>query len=44
MALPIPQNNTLLISTNPVFLTRFSARLDAEHLTAVKQQAAKAPR
>ena len=36
------QNNTLLVSTNPVFLARFSARLDAEHITAMQQQAAKA--
>jgi len=35
------QNNTLLISTNPVFLSRFSARLDTEHITAMQQQAAK---
>lgn len=32
------QNNTLLVSTNPVFLARFAARLDVEHLTAVRQQ------
>jgi hypothetical protein len=32
------QNNTLLVSTNPVFLARFSARLDAEHITAMQQQ------
>jgi hypothetical protein len=32
------QNNTLLVSTNPVFLSRFSARLDAEHITAMQQQ------
>lgn len=31
------QNNTLLISTNPVFLARFSAQLDAEHQIAVSQ-------
>jgi hypothetical protein len=36
------QNNTLLVSTNPVFLARFSARLDTEHITAMQQQAAKA--
>lgn len=35
------QNNTLLVSTNPVFLARFSARLDTEHITAMQQQAAK---
>jgi hypothetical protein len=32
------QNNTLLVSTNPVFLARFSARLDTEHITAMQQQ------
>jgi hypothetical protein len=32
------QNNTLLVSANPVFLSRFSARLDAEHITAMQQQ------
>lgn len=32
------QNNTLLVSANPVFLTRFAARLDAEHLTALGQR------
>jgi len=35
------QNNTLLVSTNSVFLARFSARLDTEHITAMQQQAAK---
>ncbi len=35
------QNNTLLVSTNPVFLARFSARLDAEHVTGLQQQAAR---
>lgn len=25
------QNNTLLVSTNPIFLTRFSSQLDTEH-------------
>ena len=35
------QNNTLLVSTNPVFLARFSARLDTEHLTAMQQQTVK---
>jgi hypothetical protein len=34
------QNNTLLVSTNPVFVSRFSARLDAEHITAMQQAAA----
>lgn len=33
------QNNTLLVSTNPVFLSRFSARLDAEHQIGLAQQA-----
>jgi hypothetical protein len=33
------QNNTLLVSVNPVFLSRFAARLDAEHLTGLAQQA-----
>lgn len=32
------QNNTLLVSTNPVFLARFSARLDAEHQIGLAQQ------
>lgn len=36
------QNNTLMVSANPVFNTRFSARLDAEHLTALAQQRAAA--
>jgi hypothetical protein len=36
------QNNTLLVSTNPVFLARFSARLDTEHITAIRQMATKA--
>jgi hypothetical protein len=35
------QNNTLLVSTNPVFLARFGARLDTEHAIAVHQQLAK---
>ena len=35
------QNNTLLVSVNPVFLARFSARLDTEHITAMQQQAKK---
>lgn len=42
-AVPAPgfraQNNTLLVSANPVFLSRFSARLDAEHLTGLQRQA-----
>lgn len=33
------QNNTLLVSVNPVFLARFSARLDVEHLTGLAQRA-----
>jgi hypothetical protein len=37
------QNNTLLVSANPVFLSRFSARLDAEHLIAVMQRNRAAP-
>lgn len=36
------QNNTLLVSANPVFLARFAARLDAEHLTGLAQRAAHA--
>jgi hypothetical protein len=36
------QNNTMLVSANPVFLSRFSARLDAEHITAMQQQTARA--
>ena len=36
------QNNTLLVSTNPVFLARFSARLDTEHVVALQQSAARA--
>jgi hypothetical protein len=35
------QNNTLLVSTNPVFLSRFSARLDVEHVTALQQTVAR---
>lgn len=31
------QNNTLLVSANPVFISRFGARLNAEHLVAVQQ-------
>ena len=33
------QNNTLLVSTNPVFLARFAARLDVEHQVGLAQQA-----
>jgi len=36
------QNNTLLVSTNPVFLARFSARLDVEHTIALLQTARRA--
>lgn len=36
------QNNTLMVSTNPVDLARFGARLDVEHRIAVQQQAARA--
>jgi hypothetical protein len=33
------QNNTLLVSTNPVFLSRFAARLDVEHQIGLAQAA-----
>jgi hypothetical protein len=33
------QNNTLLVSANPVFLSRFGARLDTEHLAGLSQRA-----
>jgi hypothetical protein len=33
------QNNTLLISANPVFLARFSARLDTEHKIGLQRRA-----
>jgi hypothetical protein len=33
------QNNTLLVSTNSVFLARFTAQLDAEHQIGLQQQA-----
>ena len=33
------QANTLLVSTNPIFLTRFSAQLDAEHQIGLRQNA-----
>jgi len=36
------QNNTLLVSANPVFCARFAARLDTEHLTGLAQRAAAA--
>lgn len=46
-AVPAPgwkaQNNTLLVSANPVGLARFAARLDTEHLTALAQRAVAAP-
>ena len=32
------QNNTLLISTNPVFIARFSAQLDTEHKIGLAQK------
>ena len=39
---PVPgfaaQNNTLLVSANHVFVSRFSARLDAEHLTGLARR------
>jgi hypothetical protein len=42
---PVPgykaQNNTLLLSTNPTLLSRFSARLDAEHLIGLAQNVAR---
>jgi hypothetical protein len=45
-AIPAPgykaQNNTLLVSANPVGLARFSARLDVEHLTGLAHRAAAA--
>jgi hypothetical protein len=33
------QNNTLLVSTNPVFLSRFTAQLDVEHQIGLAQAA-----
>lgn len=39
---PVPgfraQNNTLLVSVNSVFVARFAARLDVEHLNALAQR------
>lgn len=35
------QNNTLLISTSPVFITRFSAQLDSEHRIGLGQKGVK---
>jgi hypothetical protein len=32
------QNNTLLVSTSPVFISRFSTQLDHEHLVGLAQQ------
>jgi hypothetical protein len=37
------QSNTLLVSANPVFLARFAARLDTEHLIGLAQRHATAP-
>lgn len=36
------QNNTLMVSTNPVFLARFGAQLDKEHQVVQAQNAAAA--
>jgi len=36
------QNNTLLVSANPVFLARFGARLDVEHKTGLLRKAREA--
>jgi hypothetical protein len=36
------QNNTFLVSANPVFLARFAARLDTEHMIGLMQQTGKA--
>jgi hypothetical protein len=33
------QNNTLAVSANPVFVSRFAQRLDTEHLTGLAQRA-----
>lgn len=38
------QNNTLVLSTNPVYIARFTARLDVEHKTALAQQEARRER
>lgn len=32
------QNNTFVVTANPVFVARFAARLDTEHLIALAQQ------
>jgi hypothetical protein len=41
-AIPEPgykaQNNTLVVTANPVFASRFAARLDVEHLAALTQR------
>lgn len=34
----VAQNNTLLVSTNPIFLSRFSHQLDTEHRIGLGQQ------
>ncbi len=43
---PVPgfkaQNNTFVVTANPVFIARFAARLDVEHLIALAQQRARA--
>jgi len=36
------QNNTLLVSSNPVGMSRFGARLDTEHRIGLQQRAARA--
>lgn len=36
------QNNTLLVTANPVFLARFGARLDTEHKTGLMRRVAAA--
>lgn len=36
------QNNTLLVSANPIFINRFSARLDVEHQIGLAHQAKQA--
>lgn len=33
------QNNTLLVTTNPTFISRFNARLDTEHVIGLAQRA-----
>lgn len=34
----VAQNNTMLVSTNPVFLSRFTTQLDVEHKTGLAQK------